>query len=39
VNGIGGTTFVPGTKASLTGTATIYTEGNDIWKRINLTSW
>lgn len=39
VNGIAGTTFVPGTKASLTGTATIYTEGNDIWKRINLTSW
>jgi hypothetical protein len=39
VNGIAGTAFVPGTKASLTGTATIYAEGNDIWKRINLTSW
>ena len=40
VNGIAGTAFVPGTKAGpFTGSATIYTEGNDIWKRINLTSW
>jgi len=36
VNGIAGTAFVPGTKASLTGTATIYAEGNDIWKQIPL---
>lgn len=39
VNGIAGTEFVPGTKSNLTGVATIYTEGNDIWKRIQLTSW
>jgi hypothetical protein len=39
VNGVAGTTFVPGTKSSLSGVATIYTEGNDIWKRITLTSW
>jgi hypothetical protein len=40
VNGIAGTAFVPGTKSGpFTGSATIYTEGNDIWKRINLTSW
>jgi hypothetical protein len=40
VNGIAGTTFLPGTKTGLTSaTATVYTGGNDIWKRINLTSW
>jgi len=40
VNGIAGTTFVPGTKSGLTAaTATVYIEGNDIWKRITLTSW
>jgi hypothetical protein len=40
VNGIAGTAFVPGTKSGpFTGSATIYTEGNDIWKRITLTSW
>jgi len=39
VNGVAGTTFVPGTTTGLSGVATIYTEGNDIWKRIALTSW
>ena len=39
VNGIAGTAFVPGTKSNVLATATIYTEGNDIWKRITLTSW
>jgi len=39
VNGIAGTEFVPGTKANVLATATIYTGGNDIWKRITLTSW
>ena len=39
VDGIAGTAFVPGTKAGLTAIATAYTEGNDIWKRITLTSW
>lgn len=39
VNGIAGTAFVPGTKSSVNGVATIYVGGNDIWKRINLTSW
>lgn len=39
VNGIAGTTFVPGTKSSINGVATIYVGGNDIWKRINLTAW
>ena len=39
VNGVAGTAFVPGTKSNLSGVATIYVGGNDIWKRINLTSW
>jgi hypothetical protein len=40
VNGIAGTAFVPATKVlSPAATATIYTEGNDIWKRITLASW
>lgn len=39
INGVASTTFVPGTKANVNATATIYTGGNDIWKRIQLTSW
>jgi hypothetical protein len=39
VNGIAGTEIVPGNKSNLNATATIYTGGNDIWKRITLTSW
>ena len=39
INGVAGTPFVPGTKANVNATATVYAEGNDIWKRITLTSW
>lgn len=39
INGASGTTFVPKTKSSVNATATVYVGGNDIWKRINLTSW
>lgn len=38
-NGVAGTAFVPGTKANINCVATAYVGGNDIWKRINLTSW
>ena len=37
-NGIAGTTVTLST-ASGTAIATIYTEGNDIWKRVTLTNW
>lgn len=39
INGVASTTFVPGNKSNVNATATIYTGGNDIWKRIELTSW
>lgn len=39
IDGVAGTEFVPGTKSNIGATMTFYYGGNDIWKRINLTSW